>query len=91
MNCFDQTSPTASCIFVAWRFVRGLGNTAMATIGKRKQYVGYAARCPYLLTTAVDPDAWAIQREMAAEWIKLADAIICCCTRCNNRSDGGLS
>jgi hypothetical protein len=65
----------------------------MPTIEKRKEYVRYAAHCSYLLTTAADPDASAIQREMAAEWIKLADAIIscCCCTRSNNKSDGGLN
>jgi hypothetical protein len=29
-----------------------------------------------MVTVAGDPDARAIQREMAAEWLKLADAII---------------
>jgi hypothetical protein len=29
----------------------------------------------YLVTAATDPDARAIQREMAAEWLKLADAV----------------
>jgi hypothetical protein len=28
------------------------------------------------MTAAGDPDSHAIQREMAAEWIKLADAIL---------------
>jgi hypothetical protein len=43
---------------------------------KRKQYAHYAAHCMYLVTAATDPDARAIQREMAAEWLKLADAIL---------------
>ena len=30
-----------------------------------------------LMTAANDPDSHAIQREMAAEWLKLADAILC--------------
>jgi hypothetical protein len=42
---------------------------------KRKQYAHYAAHCMYLVTVAADPDARAIQREMAAEWLKLADDV----------------
>jgi hypothetical protein len=42
---------------------------------KRKQYAHYAAHCMYLVTAATDPDARAIQREMAAEWLKLADSV----------------
>jgi hypothetical protein len=40
-----------------------------------KDYAHYAAHCLYLVTAATDPDSRAIQREMAAEWLKLADAI----------------
>jgi hypothetical protein len=43
---------------------------------KRKQYAHYAAHCMYLVTAATDPDARTILREMAAEWQKLADAIL---------------
>jgi hypothetical protein len=43
---------------------------------KRKQYAHYAAHCMYLVTAATDPDARTISREMAAEWLKLADAIL---------------
>jgi hypothetical protein len=43
---------------------------------KHKRYAHYAAHCMYLVTAAADPDARAIQREMAAEWLKLADAIL---------------
>lgn len=42
---------------------------------KHKAYAHYAAHCLYLMTAATDPDSHAIQREMAAEWLKLADAI----------------
>jgi hypothetical protein len=42
---------------------------------KHKDYAHYAAHCLYLMTAAKDPDSHAIQREMAAEWLKLADAI----------------
>ena len=38
-------------------------------------YAHYAAHCSYLVTAATDPESRAIQREMAAEWLKLADAI----------------
>jgi hypothetical protein len=45
-------------------------------IDKHKEYAHYAAHCRYLMTAASDPDSHAIQREMAAEWLKLADAIL---------------
>ena len=38
---------------------------AMSKNEKRKQYAHYAAHCMYLVTAATDPDARAIQREMA--------------------------
>ena len=43
---------------------------------KHKDYAHYAAHCSYLETAAGDPDSRAIQREMAAEWLKLADAVL---------------
>lgn len=42
---------------------------------KHKDYAHYAAHCLYLETAATDPDSRAIQREMAADWLKLTDAI----------------
>jgi len=45
------------------------------TSDRYKDYAHYAAHCSYLVTAATDPDSRAIQREMAAEWLKLADAI----------------
>ena len=42
---------------------------------KHKLYAHYAAHCLHMVTTAKDQDSRAIQREMAAEWLKLADGI----------------
>jgi hypothetical protein len=42
---------------------------------KHKDYAQYAAHCLHLATVATDPDARAIQQEMAAEWLKSADAV----------------
>jgi hypothetical protein len=43
---------------------------------RHKRYAHYAAHCLYLVTAATDPDARAIQREMAAEWLNLADDVL---------------
>jgi hypothetical protein len=43
---------------------------------KHKQYARYAAYCLDLMAGAGDPDSSAIQREMATEWARLADALI---------------
>jgi hypothetical protein len=43
---------------------------------KYKEYARYAAHCLNMLTITKDPEARAIQREMAAEWIRLADAAV---------------
>jgi hypothetical protein len=40
---------------------------------KHKLYARYAAHCLHMVTAARDQDSRAIQREMAAEWLKLAD------------------
>jgi hypothetical protein len=47
---------------------------------KHKEYARYAAHCLDMVTVARDQDSRAIQREMAAEWLTLADAI---CSRQN--------
>jgi hypothetical protein len=71
---FEQTRPNTSPqilgVLIRW------GTMANPKNEKRKQYAHYAAHCMYLVTAATDPDARAIQREMAAEWLKLADAIL---------------
>ena len=43
---------------------------------KHKDYAHYAAHCLYMVTAATDPDSRAIHRDIAAEWRKLADAIL---------------
>jgi hypothetical protein len=42
---------------------------------KHKDYARYAAHCLDMVTTTKDQEARAINREMATEWLKLADAI----------------
>jgi hypothetical protein len=41
-----------------------------------KDYARYAAHCLDMVTTTKDQEARAINREMAAEWLKLADVIL---------------
>jgi hypothetical protein len=43
---------------------------------KHKEYARYAAHCLDMVTVIRDQNDRAIQREMAAEWIKLADAVL---------------
>ena len=43
---------------------------------KLKDYVRYAGHCLQMVTTAKDQEARFIQREMAAEWLKLADELL---------------
>jgi hypothetical protein len=43
---------------------------------KHKEYASYAVHCLEMVPRAPSQDYRAIQREMAAEWIKLADALL---------------
>jgi hypothetical protein len=43
---------------------------------KHKAYSRFAAQCLNTVTTTKDQDARAINREMAAEWLRLADAVL---------------
>jgi hypothetical protein len=43
---------------------------------KNKEYARYAAHCLHMVTAAKNQDDRAIQREMAAEWIRLADTVL---------------
>jgi hypothetical protein len=43
---------------------------------KHKEYARYAAHCLNMVTAAKDPESRAIRREMAAEWLRLADAVL---------------
>ena len=42
---------------------------------KHKKYVRYAVHCLDMVPATKNQDARAINREMAAEWLKLADTI----------------
>jgi hypothetical protein len=42
---------------------------------RHKDYVRYAEHCLKMVTAAKDQDARSIEREMAAEWLSLADEI----------------
>jgi hypothetical protein len=42
---------------------------------KHKEYTRYATHCLHMVTVTRNQESRAIQREMAAEWLKLADAI----------------
>jgi hypothetical protein len=48
---------------------------AVSKNDQRKEYERYATYCLELVTATRDQDARSIQRQMAAEWLKLADAI----------------
>ena len=43
---------------------------------KHKEYARYAEHCLEMVPRAPTQEYRALQREMAAEWIKLADAIL---------------
>jgi hypothetical protein len=43
---------------------------------KHKNYARYAEHCLTMVTTTTDQDARALNREMAAEWLMLADAVL---------------
>jgi hypothetical protein len=43
---------------------------------KHKDYVRYATHCLNVVPAIKDQDDRAINREMAAEWLRLADAVL---------------
>jgi hypothetical protein len=47
---------------------------AERSIDDRERYVGYATHCLQLAKVATDRESRAVLKEMAAEWLKLADA-----------------
>jgi hypothetical protein len=42
---------------------------------KRKEYARYARYCLNMVAAATDQESRVIQREMAAEWLKLAESV----------------
>jgi hypothetical protein len=49
---------------------------AVPKIGKHKDYVRYAEHCLNMVASTKDQDSRCINREMAAEWLTLADAVL---------------
>jgi hypothetical protein len=49
---------------------------AISTNTKHKEYVRYAEHCLRMVPAATDQEYCSVQREMAAEWLKLADAVL---------------
>ena len=49
---------------------------AIPKSNKHKDYARYAAHCLSIVTATKDQHARAITREMAVEWLKLADAVL---------------
>ena len=49
--------------------------TATLTPNKFKEYVLYAEHCLMMAKVAPDQQSRIIQREMAAEWLRLADQL----------------
>jgi hypothetical protein len=47
---------------------------AIPTSNKYKEYARYAAHCLNMVAATKDQESRVINREMAAEWLKLADA-----------------
>ena len=43
---------------------------------KHKEYTRFATHCLEMVTVARDQESRSIQREMAAEWLRLADEIV---------------
>jgi hypothetical protein len=48
---------------------------AVRKLGKREEYERYARHCLQLVRIATNRKYRVIQREMAAEWFKLADIV----------------
>jgi hypothetical protein len=74
---FGQTHPiNARQIFCRERRRKVAPERIMAipTSYKYKEYARYAAHCLNMMTTTKDQESRVINREMAAEWLKLADA-----------------
>jgi hypothetical protein len=49
---------------------------AISKDDKHKEYARYAEHCLKMVPVVSDQEFRAIQREMAAEWLKLADAVL---------------
>jgi hypothetical protein len=70
---FDQTRPN-NVHQSFWGVGHG-GIMAVPKNDKHKEYARYAAHCLNMVTAAKEQESRSIQGEMAAEWLKLADAV----------------
>ena len=70
---FEQTHPRGGYRFKATPLAEG--TVRIPKSDKHKEYARYAAHCLTMVTAAKDQGSRAIQREMAAEWLRLADAV----------------
>jgi len=48
---------------------------AISKTNKHKEYARYAAHCLDMVVEIKDQETRALNREMAAEWLRLADAV----------------
>jgi hypothetical protein len=71
---FDQNHPNDASQILGDVECPG-GIMAISKNDKHKEYSRYAAHCLKMVPAAGDQKSRTIQREMAAEWLKLADAV----------------
>jgi hypothetical protein len=57
------------------RLYRIIGNMTVLKNDTYKDYTRYAEHCLNMVAAITDQEARCVQREMAAEWLRLADAI----------------
>jgi hypothetical protein len=74
INC-EQTHPGNVPKFGARAGKSATEIMAILNKDKHKEYIRYAEHCLGMLPAETDQDAGGIQREMAAEWLRLADDI----------------
>ncbi len=69
-NSLQRNSQSSWCrFFVEWVMI-------VSRNDKHKEYAHYAAHCLEMVPSAPDQDFLALQRQMAAEWLRLADAAL---------------
>jgi hypothetical protein len=71
----EQTRVRGIARFPGWGFLSEWV-MAISKNDKHREYAHYAAHCLEMVPGAPDEDFCAIQRKMAAEWLKLADAAL---------------
>ena len=72
---FEQTHSGKSCRFLHRSSVVQERVMAILNKDKHKEYARFAAHCLDMVASTRDQKIRRIQREMAAEWMKLADAV----------------